>query len=193
MASLPQYSCAEYLTEDEPSAKQETPAGAQISRPREREYDYVETLSQDHLCPVTLELLRDPHQTTCCGQHLSLEAATRLKRDRKPCPLCNEPNLTTVSDKFYKRKVNALKVRCPNKGNGCGWVGDVGSVNQHSTSCPRRPWKCNFCAFKGTYEVGTNNHLPICVKYPEPCPNRCQIGNVPRCKMDQHLARCPMQ
>ena len=193
MASLPQYSCAEYLTEDESSAKQETPASAQISRPREREYDFVETLSQDHLCPVTLQLLRDPHQTTCCGQHLSLEAATRLKRDRKPCPLCNELNLTTVPDKFYKRKVNALKVRCPNKGNGCGWVGEVGGVDQHSASCPRRPWKCDFCAFKSTYEVGTNNHLPICVKYPEPCPNRCRIGNVPRCKMDQHLTRCPLQ
>ena len=107
--------------------------------------------------------------------------------------MCNEPNLTTVPDKFYKRKINALKVRCPNKGNGCGWVGDVGSVDQHSTSCPRRPWKCNFCSFQGTYEVGTNNHLPICVKYPEPCPNQCEIGTIPRCKVDQHLTRCPLQ
>ena len=193
MASFPQQCCAEYHAEDEPSDTQETPASAKISLSREREYDFVETPSQDHLCPITLELLRDPHQTTCCGQHLSLEAATRLKHDRKPCPMCNERNLTTVPDKFYKRKINALKVRCPYKGSGCGWVGEVGSVDQHSTSCPRRPWKCDFCTFQGTYEVGTNNHLPICVKYPEPCPNQCEIGTIPRCKVDQHLTKCPLQ
>ena len=107
--------------------------------------------------------------------------------------MCNEPNLTTVPDKFYKRKVNELKVRCPNKESGCGWVGDVGSVDQHAMSCPRRPWTCRFCAFKCTYEVGTNNHLPICVKYPEPCPNQCEIGNIPRCKVQKHLRKCPLQ
>ena len=193
MASRSQHCCAEYLTEDEPSDKQETPTSAQISQPRESEYDFVEKPSQDHLCPVTLELLRDPHQTTCCGQHLSLEAATRLQRDKKPCPMCNEPNLTTVPDKFYKRKVNELKVRCPNKESGCGWVGDVGSVDQHSMSCPRRPWTCRFCAFKCTYEVGTNNHLSLCTKYPEPCPNQCEIGNIPRCNVQKHLKKCPLQ
>ena len=107
--------------------------------------------------------------------------------------MCNEPNLTTVPDKFYKRKVNELKVRCPNKESGCGWVGDVGSVDQHATSCPRRPWTCRFCAFKCTYEVGTNNHLPLCVKYLEPCPNQCEIGNIPRCNVQKHLRRCPLQ
>ena len=193
MASHPQHCCAEYLTEDDPSDKQETPTSAQIFQPREIEYDFVKKPSQDHLCPVTLELLRDPHQTTCCGQHLSLEAATRLQRDRKPCPMCNEPNLTTVPDKFYKRKVNELKVRCPNKESGCGWVGDVGSVDQHATSCPRRPWTCRFCGFKSTYEAGTNNHLPTCAKYPEPCPNQCEIGNIPRCNVQKHLKKCPLE
>lgn len=193
MASLPHHCCADYLTEDEQADTQEPSASAKSTQLREREYDFVEKPSQDHMCPVTLELLRDPQQTTCCGQHLSLEAATRLQRERKPCPMCSEPNLTTMPDKFYKRKVNELKVRCPYKGSGCEWVGEVGNMDQHFASCLKRPSQCNFCDFKSTYEVVTNNHIPVCVKYPEPCPNHCEIGAIPRFKVKEHLSKCPLQ
>ena len=27
----------------------------------------------------------------------------------------------------------------------------------------------------------------------EPCPNQCEIGTIPRCKVDQHLRKCPLQ
>ena len=193
MASLPQHCCADYLTEDDPTDTQEPTPSAKSTQLGEREYDFVEKPSQDHLCPVTLELLRDPQQTTCCGQHLSLEAATRLQREGKPCPMCSEPNFTTMPDKFYKRKVNELKVRCPYKGNGCEWLGEVGNVDQHFDSCLKRPSQCNFCDFKGTYEVVTNNHMPVCVKYPELCPNHCEIGTIPRFKVKRHLSKCPLQ
>ena len=193
LAASTQPCCAKNLTEDEPFGSSESSASIKISHLPEKEYDFVEELAQDYLCPVTLELLRDPQQTTCCGHHLSVEAATRLQQGGKPCPMCNEPNLTTMPDKFYKRKVNELKVRCPNKGSGCEWVGDLGSVDQHVNSCPKRPCQCDFCGFKDTYEVVTNDHSPVCVKYPEPCPNQCEIGTVPRCDMEKHLTQCPLQ
>jgi len=181
MASPAHHCCAKNLTEDEPFGSSESSASIKIPQLPEKEYDFVEEPSQDYICPVTLELLRDPQQTTCCGHHLSLEAATRLQQGGKPCPMCNESNLTTMPDKFYKRKVNELKVRCPNNGSGCEWVGDLGSLGQHANSCPKRPWQCDFCDFKGTYEVVTNDHFPVCVKYPEPCPNQCEMVTVPRC------------
>ena len=193
MASFTQPGCAKNLTEDEPFGSNESSASIKIPQLPEKEYDFVEEPSQDYICPVTLELLRDPQQTTCCGHHLSLEAATRLQQGGKPCPMCNEPNLTTMPDKFYKRKVNELKVHCPNKGSGCEWVGDLGSVDQHANSCPKRPWQCDFCDFKGTYEVVTNDHFPVCVKYPEPCPNQCEMVSVPRCDLEKHLTHCPLQ
>ena len=193
MASPTQPCCAENHAVDEPFDSSESSASFKVSHLPEKEYDFVEEPSQDYLCPVTLELLRDPQQTTCCGHHLSLEAATRLQQGGKPCPMCKEPNLATMPDKFYKRKVNELKVRCPNKGSGCEWVGDFRSMDQHSNSCPKRPCQCDFCGFKGTYEVVTNDHSPVCVKYPEPCPNQCEIGTVPRCDMEKHLTQCPLQ
>ena len=193
MASFTQPGCAKNLTEDEPFGSNESSASIKIPQLPEKEYDFVEEPSQDYICPVTLELLRDPQQTTCCGHHLSLEAATRLQQGGKPCPMCNEPNLTTMPDKFYKRKVNELKVRCPNKGSGCEWMGDLGSVDQHANSCPKRPWQCDFCDFKGTYEVVTKDHFPVCVKYPESCPNQCEMVSVPRCDLEKHLTHCPLQ
>ena len=94
------------------------------------DYDFVEKLSEDFLCPVTLEVLREPFLTVCCGNHLSQEAADQLQGNQKPCPLCKQP-LQAVPDKFFKRRVKELKVCCPKKGAGCGWVGELGSLDQH--------------------------------------------------------------
>ena len=163
-------------------------------QPPEIEYDFVEELSQDMFCPVTFEVLRDPHQTTCCGNHISATAGARLQREGKPCPMCKEPNFTTHTDKYFKRVVNGLKVRCPHKGSGCEWMGDLGSLDQHTNSCPKRPWQCQYCDFTATYDVGGNEHLPQCPEFPEPCPNRCEVGTVERCDLERHLAtECPLQ
>ena len=84
-------------------------------------------------------------------------------------------------------------MRCPYKRNGCKWEGDLGNLDHHSKSCSKRPWQCQHCDFIGTYDIGTTNHLPNCTKYPEPCPNQCDIGTVPRCDMEKHLTECQLQ
>ena len=157
------------------------------------EYDFVEEPSQDFFCPVTLELLINPHQTACCGIHLSQEAVTRIQHDGKPCPMCKDPQLATMPDKFYKRRVNEIRVRCPHKKSGCEWVGGVNEVKQHSDSCPKRPWQCQYCEFESIYNIGVNKHLPVCTKYPLECPNSCEVGSVPRCDLEAHLMVCPLQ
>ena len=160
----------------------------------EQDYNFVEQPDQDCYCPVSLEILLEPHQTLCCGHHISQEAANRLTREGKHCPMCKSENLATHEDKYFKRSIiNKLKVRCPHKKSGCDWVGELGDLNLHSISCPKRPWKCQHCDFETTYEVGMKDHTPNCTKYPEPCPNRCEIGTVPRCDAEKHLLVCPLQ
>ena len=145
-------------------------------------------------CPVTFEVLRDAHQTTCCGNHISVAASSRLQREGKPCPMCKEPNFATHTDKYFKRVVNGLKVRCPHKGSGCEWMGDLASLDQHANVCPKRLWRCQYCDFTATYGDGANKHLPQCLKFPEPCPNRCKARTVERCDLERHLAtECPLQ
>ena len=95
------------------------------------EYDFVEQPPEEYFCPVSLAVLLEPYQTRCCGNHLSKEAYQRLQAQGQPCPVCREENLTAVDDKFHKRKVMSLKVRCPHKAEGCEWEGELGSLEQH--------------------------------------------------------------
>jgi len=79
----------------------------------------VEEPAREFFCAVSLELLREPQQTDCCGHHLSVEVAQRLQGEGKPCPMCQHPHFTARPDKFHRRKVQQLTVCCQHKKNGC--------------------------------------------------------------------------
>ena len=192
----------------------------------EGEYDFVEKPSEDFFCPVTLELNREPFLAVCCGNHLSQEAVTRLQG--QPCPVCKESILSTVPDKYFKRRVNEFKVRCPNKSLGCQWVGELGSLDRHlsqnsvegecqfvtvacpyscgdsfqrcqldghkTKDCPNRPFTCQYCDHEATYITVTNEHWPICKKYPLECPNKCGENAIEWQHLPKHLEEtCPLQ
>ena len=192
----PRASCAQAVAEDEPPRDRQVPS-ATDNQPRsmERDYDFVERPSQDFFCPVSLELLLEPQLTSCCGHHLSRDAATRLQRDRegKPCPMCNEQEWNAVLDKYHRRKVREVRVRCPHKGSGCDWVGEVNELKRHADSCAKRLWECEYCGLKCTYGEGEGKHWPTCHKFPEPCPNGCEVGSVERCNVEQHRSVCSLE
>ena len=104
----------------------------------EEDYLFVEQPSDDLFCPVTTGLLLQPHLTSCCGKHLSVEAAVRIQRERRPCPLCNEPDWSSVLNKHFQRQVNGLRVFCRYDDRGCGWQGELGDLERHVQSCPMR-------------------------------------------------------
>ena len=155
------------------------------------EFDFVEQPSEEFFCPVTFELLLDPHQTTCCGHHISWKAVSRLQREEKPCPLCNEPKLVTVPDKFFKRKANEILIQCPHKASGCEWTGEVGRLKEHIRTYPKRRWMCQYCDLIATFDVG-KQHEERCLKYPVPCPNKCEIGSVSRV-VEKHHTECLLE
>ena len=109
---------------------------AASSKGRYNEYHFVEQPPDEYFCPVTFAVLLEPYQTRCCGNHLSQEAYQRLQG--QACPVCREENLTAVDDKFHKRKVLSLKVRCPHKAEGCEWEGELGSLEQHLNNSSRQ-------------------------------------------------------
>ncbi len=160
----------------------------------EPEYDFVSPPDPEYFCPVTADLLlQDPHQTQCCGQHLSPQVANRLIEDGKPCPMCNEEQFNTHPDKFFTRKVRQLIVYCSHKKSGCEWMGELGELNEHTISCSMRPWKCPYCNFQSTYNIGITNHAPQCDYHLVPCPNHCEVGTFPRAHAEKHLLDCPLQ
>ena len=161
----------------------------------EKDFDFVQrpVPLEDFFCPVSFELLLEPQLTSCCGHHLSLEAATRLQREGKACPMCNAKQWSAVLDKYHRRKVHEVRVRCWHKDNGCVWVGEVNDLKRHAAACEKRPWECQYCALKCTYGEGEEKHWPVCLKFPEPCPNGCEVGSVERCSMEQHRSVCSLE
>ena len=190
----PRPRCAQAIAQDD-TPRHQIPSDKdnQTRSADQRDYDFVEQPSQDFFCPVTLEFLLDPQLTSCCGHHLSLEASSRLQREGKACPLCSETGWSTVLDKFHRRRVHELRVRCPHKGSGCDWVGEVNSVERHAGCCPKRAWECQYCGLKCTYGEGEGEHWPTCSNFPEPCPNGCEVGSVERCNVEQHRSVCSLE
>ena len=103
----------------------------------EEDYSFVQQPTQDYYCPVTSNLLLHPHQTKCCGKHLSEKATTRLQREKRACPLCNHCILDTSFDKHFQRKVKELSVFCCHKSKGCEWQGELAAFDDHLKTCQR--------------------------------------------------------
>ena len=104
----------------------------------EEDYLFVEQPSKDLFCPVTFALLLQPHLTSCCGNHISQEAASRIQRKGGACPLCNTYSLRTVLNKHFQRQVKSLHVFCRHDDRGCGWQGELANFDSHVQSCPMR-------------------------------------------------------
>lgn len=189
------------------------------------DYDFVEPPDEEYKCPICLLVLRDPHQTECCGNHFC-QRCIRKQLDTSPsmvCPMCRVSNFTTVLDKFFLRKVHSLKLRCPELSNGCPWVGELGDVKRHLdpvsgqcsavfpckydcgqrllaanltahfAECDHRPYRCDYCLdFSGTYAEVVRDHVPVCPRYPVPCPNGCNAKGIQRASVQRHLTRCPL-
>ena len=95
------------------------------------DYEFVIPPPKSLECSVCLLTLRDPHVISCCGNEFCQACIERVKRDGKPCPLCNEQNFTTLLHKKLVREVNALVILCPQKELGCEWEGELGQLQRH--------------------------------------------------------------
>ena len=115
-----------------------TPSLSPSKPASEEDYLFVEAPSEEFYCPVTTGLLLEPHLTSCCGKHLSQEAATRIQREGGACPLCKAPSWSTMLNKHFQRQVKSLCVFCRHEERGCGWQGELGTLDSHVQSCPMR-------------------------------------------------------
>ena len=62
-----------------------------------------------------------------------------------------------------------------------------------NTECPRRKVNCQYCHDTGEHQFIEGQHKVECLKLPLPCPNKCEVGNIPRDALRKHLNFCPLQ
>ena len=66
-------------------------------------------------------------------------------------------------------------------------------VEQHvAQHCAKRPYVCQHCNFKATYEEVMDTHLPVCKYVPLQCPNRCGV-TFERDFMEDHMKTCRLE
>ena len=113
-----------------------------------------------------------------------------------------------------------MKIKCDNTDNGCEWIGELCSLDQHSSvcdytflscpsecengdkilrkdmekhkmeECPRRQYVCPHCEESGEYKERTTTHLKECPLVKILCSNNGCCELVARCKLMSHYDEC---
>ncbi|CAI8020848.1 hypothetical protein GBAR_LOCUS12429 [Geodia barretti] len=96
----------------------------------DEDYPFVEEPSDDFFCPVTTGVLLHPHLTSCCGNHLSEEAASRIQRDGGACPLCKKKDWSTVLNKHLPASSELAACVLSPRGQGVWLAGRAGCLSQ---------------------------------------------------------------
>ena len=151
-----------------------------------------------------------------------LDGQRQVKSVSYACPICREPEFKTVPYKALEREIRVFHIYCTNKEKGCEWQGELNDINNHlsndcqfaelkcsngcgkmierryqtshvETECPRRKVNCQYCHDTGEHQFIEGQHKEECPKFPLPCPNKCEVGSVPREDMKAHRKVCPLE
>ena len=134
---------------DPPFQRSRPPRPSSPARPCGFDYEFVECPPPQvqYECPVCLQVLRDPQQTTCCGISFCKGCIDRVVKDGKPCPTCNKA-FSIFPNKGLKRTLGGFRVYCSNKDKGCEWVGELGDIERHLNSKPSSKRQLKGCLFE---------------------------------------------
>ena len=83
------------------------------------------------------------------------------------------------------------KVKCFNE---CGKIIQRRYLTRHVTAvCPHCNVNCQYCHDIGEHQFIEGQHKEECPKLPLPCPNKCEVGSVPRQDMNKHRKECQLE
>ena len=172
--------------------------------------DCQRKLLEELKCPICLELVSDPLQTSC--GHLLCE---KCMKETDTCPV-DRKTFTSTPDHFNNRRLGDFKVKCPNSEKGCSWQGELREAEEHTsniccfqmmkckngcneemerrqlrihetTECLLRNFKCPHCPHRGPYNTVTTSHFTVCESFRFPCVAGCK-RTLTRRGMKDHLA-----
>ena len=99
-------------------------------------------------CPICLHVLREPCLISClCGQKICRGCVEQIKKNNKPCPLCNLTGFTFMRDYGLERYLKGQEVWCSKRNDGCKWRGKLGEYEQHLNRNPSPEAQLTGCRF----------------------------------------------
>ena len=132
------------------------------------EYEFVDQVPEYYFCKLCKHVAREAGISSCCGEVMCKDCVDDIIQDKKPCPSCEDSNITSYPQVKYQRKILALEVHCTMKDRGCPWTGQLQHLDAH-------------------LDVTTGDCQYVDVE----CPNRC-VQKVQKRNVDTHLANeCP--
>ena len=132
-------------------------------------------------CPICLQILKEPCLISCsCGRKICRECIEQIKKDNKPCPMCNKTEFTYLQDNELERSLKELEIWCTSKKAGCDWKGKLGEYEQHLNKNPSPENQligCQFVEVKCKHGCGesfqrrhiTAHQKGVCQKRPYTC------------------------
>lgn len=138
------------------------------------DYTFIKPPPKRLECPVCLLVLKEPHVSSCCGNHFCRACIQRIQIDTKPCPLCQDTDFSVMLHKGVMREVNSLEIKCPNEGVGCPWKGELGTLGDHINGGPRvKDGGCGYVEIQCVYGCGCYLQRRILQEHQEEiCPKR---------------------
>ena len=158
-------------------------------------------------------------QNTLCKS--CLETTMKATTIAEACPICHNQEFTIlINNEVHhtlcvfcvnkekgceqKREVNDIISHLGNS-NGCQFEdvtcsSDCGKCLQRQyfaghveDECTCRKVDCQYCQITGEHQFIEGEHKEQCPKFPIACPNKCEVGSVPRDDVEEHMKMCPLE
>ena len=180
-------------------------------------YNFVNPPPDRLLCNICQFPCREAQQTSECG-HLYCKSCINMfissATVNHACPVCRKEPFTIFPQLRDDREIKTQKVYCPNKSDGCAWIGELASIidHKHSQKCvpcdkcnatihykdisnhlATCPCYCPYCNITADRKVIGSEHKEKCHKFLLTCPNKCGQDRIPRDDMDEHKKVCPLE
>ena len=92
--------------------------------------DFIRTPPPDRLCVKCDRVPFNPQRSVCCNRLYCESCSKKNKRCRK-----HKADLDYNFDKELYGNIQKLKIKCPNRGDGCDWSDLVLNLKNHLPAC----------------------------------------------------------
>ncbi|XP_065917309.1 hyaluronan mediated motility receptor-like [Dysidea avara] len=128
------------------------------------------------------------------GEHQFIEGEHKDQCPKFPiaCPnKCEVDNIPREVIDEHRKMCPLEEVTCP---NDCGMTLQRRYIHTHiKMECPRLKVECQHCHITGEQQFIEGEHKEQCPKFPIACPNKCEVGSVPRDDVEEHKKMCPLE